>query len=340
MTTTSISIDVLQDVFRPIIATLYFLALIPTIFRLGYRGWVRQLWWDDMWAAFSMINATLLFATYFRTTFHFTEKSSASYLDFIYISTLLTTNFALWSARLSVAVTIVRVIATGKMKIISKIVAVVFGLFSIGLMVQKLIICGPPSSVKFLCSNPNITGYSELVTSIVADLWLLLAPAYLLWKMNLRKRHHRLLQAIFACEILVLTASLAHSVYIVRKDYILQAVTSHFEIAISHLVCNLLFLVTYIYRIFRNGEETRDVATTSAPSRHTDPLGSSQYSNVMSSLGPLSSVDISYSNSSSSGTESSTGALCATDPGPGGAGAIQQLSYVEKDRDQVQASSV
>ncbi|KAF8981672.1 hypothetical protein BDQ17DRAFT_1185729, partial [Cyathus striatus] len=100
--------------------------------------------------------------------------------------------------------------------------------------------------------------------SFFADLWLLTAPTYILWIMKLKKRVYRLLQAIFATEILVLATSIIHCVYIQRDDFEAQGVISHFkvytvlnikkllltrhQVTVSLIVCNLLFLVTYLYR--------------------------------------------------------------------------------------------
>lgn len=34
---------------------LHSIAIICTIFRLMYRGWMRHLWWDDAWAVLALI---------------------------------------------------------------------------------------------------------------------------------------------------------------------------------------------------------------------------------------------------------------------------------------------
>ncbi|KAF8997599.1 hypothetical protein BDQ17DRAFT_1428941 [Cyathus striatus] len=304
------------SVFLPVLIIIYSFAIISTVFRLIYRARFKKLWWDDFWAAFSLMNAILLFAAYVRLSFGYSVIWLASYP-----AVMITSRLALWGARLSVAVTIVRVIATGKSLVVSKIVAVVFGMLAIALVVQKMVLCRNPG-VNFLCSaKANVNGYTDLAATFFSDFWLIGAPAYLLWKMNLKKRFHRLLQAIFACEMLVLVTSIVHCVYIVKNDLRAQGVLSHFKVTISLIVCNLLCLVTYIYRLSQNGQERSEDSTTSAPSRQpnsrsyttTSHIASTEQSTVQTQLSPLTSVFL--SSRSHQSVPSQTGFHHESEPG-------------------------
>lgn len=57
-----------------------------------------------------------------------------------------------------------------------------------------------------------------LIADNVADLWLILAPAYILFQMKLRSVHRRLILSIFTCGIFTILASITHSVFILIRS--------------------------------------------------------------------------------------------------------------------------
>ncbi|KAF8984775.1 hypothetical protein BDQ17DRAFT_1496479 [Cyathus striatus] len=255
----------------PLIIIFYAFAMVSTIFRLIYRARCRQLWWDDFWALIALINTILVFAAYIRLDFPLSSALNSS----IFFLVLVTARMAIWASRLSVAVTIVRIIATGKSLLISKLIAVMFGMIGIGIVLQKVILCSPPG-YDYSCQDKSITSaYTDLASMYLrlkySNFWLLGAPTYLLWRMKLKKQFYRLLQAIFATEILVLTTSILYCYYILKNDFQIICVIAHFRVTVSLIVCNLLFLVTYFYRQFRNGQEYTEDSTTSASSRTPNP---------------------------------------------------------------------
>ncbi|KAF8997593.1 hypothetical protein BDQ17DRAFT_1363072 [Cyathus striatus] len=293
----------------PLIIIFHSCAILSTAFRLTYRARFRQLWWDDFWAFFALINTILLFAAYIEVAFDLPQSWVSSFFV-----VMVTCRLALWASRLSVAVTIVRIIATGKSLLISKIMAVIFGLIGITIIVQKAIFCNPPGA-SYTCTDKSVvTGYTDLGTSFFADLWLLAAPTYFLWNMKLKKQVYRLIQAIFATEILVLATSIIHCVYIQRDDFQAQGVISYFKVTVSLIVCNLLFLVTYMYRQLRNGQEYTDETTTFAPSRKPSVSNTMTYSGqTQSSL--MTSVYISSHPSSQPTGVDLSRILCESEPG-------------------------
>ncbi|KAF8997589.1 hypothetical protein BDQ17DRAFT_1428932 [Cyathus striatus] len=294
----------------PLVMILYTIAIISTIFRVIYRARCRQLWWDDFWASLALVNAVLLLAAYIQTAFDFPYPSLSSFT-----LVMVTSRMALWSSRLSVAVTVVRIIATGTSLLISKIVAVMFGTIGIGLIVQKAILCPPGVDFSHICQDTSIiTAYADLATSFVADFWLLGAPTYLLWRMKLKKQFYRLLQAIFATEILVLATSIIHCIYIVKRDTQAHGVISHFKVTVSLIVCNLLFLVTYLYRQLRSGQEYTEDTTTSAPSRKPSDLYNTMTYSGQTGSSSMTSVYLSSRSSSQSNVDLS-GILYESEPG-------------------------
>ena len=117
------------------------------------------------------------------------------------------------------------------------------------------------------------------LVDIIADSWLVGAPIHMVCRMKLPGRHLRMLVAIFALNILTTFASITHSVLsllhmnqasfiagnaqvCVQIFFSLHAPSVSLtrnadQCATSLFVCNLLVLVTFLYRRIRgNAEET------------------------------------------------------------------------------------
>ncbi|KAF8982501.1 hypothetical protein BDQ17DRAFT_1505819 [Cyathus striatus] len=62
---------VFQTPMMVISIILHSFAISSTIFRLAYRARFRQLWWDDFWAFFALINTVLFFAAHLRASLEF-----------------------------------------------------------------------------------------------------------------------------------------------------------------------------------------------------------------------------------------------------------------------------
>lgn len=137
-----------------------------------------------------------------------------------------------------------------------------FGVMAVGLIVQKAFICGTARAVITNCPVPPMTAYLELVSmsssllrcnkslidghsaTIVADVWLLGAPVYLVLHVKLPSNHSRLLASIFATAVLTTAASVTHCVYIFRNDNFLVGITAYVEVcvygvAVMHVVLNI-----------------------------------------------------------------------------------------------------
>ncbi|KAF8999867.1 hypothetical protein BDQ17DRAFT_1360592 [Cyathus striatus] len=125
--------------------------------------------------------------------------------------------------------------------------------------------------VRLLPEGPDIT----------ADAWLLGAPAYMLLQMNLSRRHHRLIQVIFGCDVLVTATSIVHSVFILRQDQSAVGLSGHFQVSTSLIVSNLLVVVTYVYRIFCNDVDIESSNDSTSESKH-DNSPATRASNIVS----------------------------------------------------------
>jgi len=249
-------------------------AIPTTCFRLFHRYRTEKLWWDDLWALIALLSEIILFVVYFAKP-PYGKPGVPNAVR--YASTWLLLEgytIALWSARLTVAVTIVRLLPQGTPRRMAKLAATIFGVFGMVMVLQKTFFCGKKSGFLPKCGTiPRYTGIIELITNVLADLWLLSAPAYMLFHMKLQRAHHRLLLAIFLCGIFTTLASLCHIVFILLQIGSWLSPTAHIEAAVAIVVSNLLVLVTYIYQVFRNvsTNRARPAPARSPSPRSTDP---------------------------------------------------------------------
>ncbi|KAF9551712.1 hypothetical protein CPC08DRAFT_621439, partial [Agrocybe pediades] len=231
------------------------LAISTTSFRLWHRYRDLRLWWDDFWAAVALVTDIIVFAVYlivFSSTVQSPPKPA--YLTFaLRWLTLICYTIALWAARMTVAVTIVRLHPRGSARRHAATASIIFSAFAIAMIIQKIVICSQKQGNSPRCIViPRYTGILELVTNLLEDLWLLIAPASMLWKMKLQKSHRRLIFAIFLCGIFTALASIIHAVFILLNSAAWLGIVGHIEITVAIAVSNLLVLVTYIYRTFRS----------------------------------------------------------------------------------------
>ncbi|TFK36604.1 hypothetical protein BDQ12DRAFT_654354 [Crucibulum laeve] len=253
-----------------IIVTFHSLAILSTVFRLAHRYRTRRLWWDDWWAFIAVISTIALMIVYLALPWAKIIFGPISVYNRTLWTTLILFTTALWSARLSVAVTIVRLLPPATLvRRIAVGVSCCFVVFWAALLVQKIFLCGTVTVTHWVCPIPRSTGYLELATDITADLWLVLSPVYMLVHMRLPRRHKRLIMAIFTCGLFVTISSVVHDYFIVTSNQAWIGITGHFEVSTSVVVCNLIVVTTYIYRLSRNNDEDSGDAEseTTAPER-------------------------------------------------------------------------
>ncbi|TFK38024.1 hypothetical protein BDQ12DRAFT_579741, partial [Crucibulum laeve] len=236
-----------------IIATFHSLGIISTVFRLAQRYRTRRLWWDDWWAFIAMTSTIGLMTVYLALPWAKIVFGPISVYNRTVWATLVLYTTALWSARLSVSVAIVRLLSPASLVRRTAIGAsYCFAAFWASLIVQKLFLCGAVSVSKPICPVPRSAAYLELAADISADLWLVLSPAYMMVHMKLPRQHKRLIMSIFACGLLVTVTSAVQGYFTLTNNQTWIGIISHFEVSASVFVCNLIVVATYIYRLFRN----------------------------------------------------------------------------------------
>ncbi|KAJ3575610.1 hypothetical protein NP233_g996 [Leucocoprinus birnbaumii] len=244
------------DALRSSTVLLHCLGNIASVTRLIYRARTRRLWWDDFWAFIAMLSDLMMLATFFgtRSVIEHDARMSKTFQTVI----LFTYTSVLWGARMSMAVTIVRLLPPGRGHCVAKGAAVVFALTWCGLLVEKVYTCQSKLDAPghWSCALPTNTGILELCTDLAADMWLICSPAFLLWGMKLTSRRQIVIFSVFGSDVLLVAASVVHDVYHLQQNLVAARITLFVEVAISLIVCNLLVLVTWLYsRIFPSDQE-------------------------------------------------------------------------------------
>ncbi|KAF8154166.1 hypothetical protein B0H34DRAFT_800049 [Crassisporium funariophilum] len=250
-------------IVKTVLVIVHSLAFLSTVFRLGHRIRSRRFWWDDFWALIALLSDILLWVIFMALPMPTIRQRSTSLQILSWLGTIISYSTGLWAARISVGVTIVRLLCKGSFRKLAKWVCLVFGVIWLTRVLQKAFSCGTQwSQIRSQCGVPMSTGYLELCTDLVGDAWLVLAPAYMLWHMKITRRHRYLITTIFGCGLFTTCASVAHIAFILLKEPRWVGISGHIQVGISVLVCNLLVLITYIYRVFATNTEDDEASTT------------------------------------------------------------------------------
>jgi len=185
---TSFTIQIFCYPYNDLIVGLFFMhgiAILSTTLRLGYRWRRRQLYWDDFWALVALI-CDIVIVVVFLVVFlvdlsaytispfpgcfyRFTGHASRTTMSFIFWSTYFFNSTEIWATRLSIAVTVVRILPDGRTRLISKASCGVFAILWFIVMVQKIFMCGTTVPAFPICRStvtPILTIISEQDLSI------------------------------------------------------------------------------------------------------------------------------------------------------------------------------
>ncbi|KAL1680265.1 hypothetical protein EV122DRAFT_288963 [Schizophyllum commune] len=229
-------------------------ALSVTLFRLGIRLHDKRWGWDDFWAAFSIIASSLVLT---GACISLTPKPWMSRDVLILGYYFAATGFycTVWSCRLSILCTIMRIIPNWWIKYF-RVMGGAFAGMWLFLFVQALVHCeGDPSwkDTTGQCSLGRPVAIAQLITDIISDLALSLAPVSMLWQANLPKGQRVRLITVFASCILTTLVSLAHAYCIWVNRGLDEFFAAMFETSVSMMVASLSVLVGFFTRLSRGG---------------------------------------------------------------------------------------
>jgi len=242
-----------------VVVTFQAIAFVTTAYRLSFRCWTNRIWWDDFWAFVGLIFDVVSTVGLFLVDRPGSHKTHVIGFWLIIIGVTV----QLWVARISLAVAIIRINPHPSP---IRRWTVILALFVAGVMTfllgQKIFVCAHPSKWSAVrggkpkCNMGRPVAISNLSTSIVVDLLLILVPLRMLWHVKLADDLRRLILVLFSASVLTMLGSIPEAAMQIWVGGSLSALTTEIESAISLTVCNLLIVVTHIYRMFYNGEDT------------------------------------------------------------------------------------
>ncbi|KAF9534067.1 hypothetical protein CPB83DRAFT_756796 [Crepidotus variabilis] len=237
----------------------YIVVFLSTIYRLCHRWNRHQLWWDDFWASVAFFCAILLCCLLVMgDTNPHTNIRYSSFLAWIIFPLNSTT---IWSSRLSIGTTVVRILPRSRYRTISIVVNWLFCVMWLATVIQKIFVCGiPPPAVPKHCKFARTTAILGFTLNFLGSMWLVGWPAFIfvspknkrmhVEKIKLLPAHHRLLVACFSTSMVLLVADVYHGFYFFYPGSgRMGGITGHLECMISLFICNVLVLVAAVYRL-------------------------------------------------------------------------------------------
>lgn len=210
-------------------------AILCTIFRLLYRCWTRQLWWEDAWAALALSFDVICLAwiyTLFRPTWIF----GAAFTSVV------------WSARMSLIFSIIRIAnpsGNKNHKRIAYLIAASFMVMWAALVVYKISVC-----IYYSCRMTKAVALSQLVTDVAADASLIVAPIQFWKDVGLSRSNKILILSAFGSSVLITVITIPHSIMLFHSITETVVIVSHVKAGLSLVICNLLVIVTLVYRVY------------------------------------------------------------------------------------------
>ncbi|KAG8216326.1 hypothetical protein J3R82DRAFT_6397 [Butyriboletus roseoflavus] len=123
----------------------------------------------------------------------------------------------------------------------------------------KVVVCSMDKSwydaLVIRCPMPTWLALSEVCTDALSDAILVALPLRLLWRVKLPLDQRIMVLSVFSTSILVSAVSVAHTAYLMHPVIFTGGFTASMESAVSLIVCNLLVVVTFLYRVIRNGRD-------------------------------------------------------------------------------------
>ncbi|KAG1864945.1 hypothetical protein DFJ58DRAFT_912020 [Suillus subalutaceus] len=214
-------------------------AILCTIFRLAYRGWMHHSWWEDAWAAFALIGDAVCLACIWL------DSPSITFWILMVAFTSVQ-----WAARMSVIFSIIRITNHSNFKIhrqITYFIAVSFACMWVALLAHRITLCA-----FYSCLVGKSVALSLLITDVIADISLVAAPLYLWRNVGLSRSTRYWFYPLSAHHFLNTATTIPHSIIVLKAHKInaIMIIVTHVKTALSLVICDLLVIATAIYHVF------------------------------------------------------------------------------------------
>ncbi|KAL1742636.1 hypothetical protein HDZ31DRAFT_83989 [Schizophyllum fasciatum] len=249
-------VDITIPLIHDTAITLYTIAAAVTVCRLLIRVRDRKWGIDDFWALLAMITGGLMLT---GALIIITPTPSMTQLTKVAGYYLCACGFysCIWCCRFSILCTISR-IAPQSWTLALRIMFASFAAMWVFLMIQALVHCesDPSWHSTGQCALGQPVAIAQLITDIIADLMLGLAPIRLLWQSHLTKAQRMRLIVVFAACLLTTLVSLAHAYCIISGRAFDEIYAAMFELSVSIIVCSLSVIVGFFSRKGRHATNT------------------------------------------------------------------------------------
>ncbi|KAG2035213.1 hypothetical protein BDR03DRAFT_962947 [Suillus americanus] len=216
-------------------------AVIVTSFRLCVRARQKRLWIDDAWAALGMIsNFMLLIADclYLQDYERYPQGTRVA----LYYMIAQFFYAVVWSSRISILFTIVRLTAPGTFfRRVLIFTAITFGMVWALLFSQLWWICETESGWKTQphpqCDLGRGVAIAQIITDVLGDFVLIFAPFCLIYKVRLSMGQKVRVLSVFSASAITTVVSLVHAYYIFSGGGLKEVMA-----AIVEVRCRCLYL--------------------------------------------------------------------------------------------------
>ncbi|KAG9311985.1 hypothetical protein JVU11DRAFT_7255 [Chiua virens] len=278
--------------------------LVFTAWRICFRFKIGRFWWEDAWAAILLATGIIWVITFWAQHPSGPSAIVGAWIGSIGFTCIVT------SARMSVLFSVIRIIH-GPPRLLKFTYACVafFAACWTVLIVARTVLCALDSSWHHIytsgrpsCPTSAQIAIFQFTSDCVAVLILVVLPLHMLWKVKLPRRKKRMILSIFASSVVLAFAAIFHTVgqflnnttVMIAGMHAMASLHSvacrrcltHFQVALSIIVCNLLVIVTYTYRFL-----LRDVGSDSTEDANDDDDFTSQ----VRSMSSLTTVDLDVS---------------------------------------------
>lgn len=162
----------------------------------------------------------------------------------------------LWTARLSILFSIIRIVPEKSQQRFLKRTAWAFGAVLIFLITQVFWVCETPKKRGWQkqpnpqCSLGLQVAVCQLITDIVADVLLILIPTRLLFQTTSLPRPLQIrLFIIFSATLLITVVGLVHAAYLLEVRGVDAIISALVEVSVCLIVCNGVVLLPALYRL-------------------------------------------------------------------------------------------
>jgi len=229
----------------------------------SYRLWLRRdrYWWDDACAFLSLLFLFLQIASVFM---HVPNPRVLTHTDNIAAYYIMAATFysIIWTARLAILYSVIRIDPNPRTRMYLHRVAVIFIVVLMVMIAQLFWVCEPlkqwRKEASPQCPLDHQVAICQLVTDVLSDILLIVAPLRLIQQMSAVDGTRRRLMIIFSTSIVTTIVSLVHAAFIFEDAGIKVVIAAIVEDTFSLIVCNLPVVVTAVMRKAGKPEDDTD----------------------------------------------------------------------------------